>query len=716
MSRAPAPSVRRRAAGAAGALATASALAVALVSAATGDSPARPTRSLPHEVLTARGEIVEAGGPIVEAMPPDILLAAPTTVPPANQAPPPAPEGAGVDFRSYPDPAEAVAFLRDLERDHPDLVEVFEVGHSSLGRPLVAVRLANRLAPGEIADRPVMYLDGQHHAREMITHAVALYTIWRLVDAHGRDPYVTHLLDTRVLLALPSVNPDGNEIALSDCQFARKTASRTACDDDDDGRFDEDPTTGYGYGTHTLSLYHFDRSWADAHPVDPFVGDWRNQLRGSEPIEELGRYTGAFGGPVRRVPSVDDDRDRQTDEDELGGTDPNRNYGYDWAYGDQRCRSDSYRGPAPWSEPETAAVRDLLAAHPRASTGLSLHSGVDVILHPWGMSTDADLPDAWLYELLGRKGSQLTEVNGFPGSPHGWSARSLYQASGSTMDHLYADRGIYAFTPEVYGGDGLTLVSRLGGTGTFTVGQCTGAVFNPPPDGILASVDRWYRFALYMLAATPNVELLDVEARDGQLLLRLANDGALPAVLRGVLSADGRPIAAWGPTRLSAEAVSWAASLPELPDGPLELLVHVEQPIGTLPHEIELGKWTLRKDGPAVLVPGGLPEPVDLAAMFPDGWWADERWDIPGTYHLPPDAPISVTPPTPTPTPPPTATETVTATASALPTATLTSTEPPSATATPSTTTSPPDDTPTASSEPPSPPPAYLPHLAPGAR
>lgn len=641
-------------------------------SAGQSDTPA----GVPPRSPLRPEQIVEGDGPWPEALPPDALPPGPAGVAETGYA---APTGYEFAFRHYPTSAETNAFLEALASDYPDLLELAEIGRSSLGRPILAARVTNEAAPGAIADRPAMYIDGQHHARELISQSVALYALWWLVDRHATDPYVRYLLDTRVLYVVPSVNPDGNDLVLSENQTLRKTANPLACDDDGDGAFDEDGTTGYGYGTHTLWLYRFQQSWADANPDNPFVGEWRNHMVPDDPVEELGRFTGAYGGPSRPIRRIDDDGDGHVDEDEKGGTDANRNYESAWHLGDASCRSGNFRGETPFSEPETAAVRDLVGGIHHLSTALSLHSGIDRILHPWGFSATAELPDAWLFELVGRKGSQLTERNGFVGSPHTWTARGLYEASGGTMDYLYERLGVLAFSPEVYGSSGRTQLARLGSTGTFTVGVSTAAVYNPPPGEILATTDRWLPFALYLLAATPNVELVAASASDDALILRLENDGALPAVVRAQLVDEGNRRVDLGPTRLQDSAATWSVARAGLADGALRLDVEVEQPTGTHPHTIERARWVLSIAGDEVsVVQGRLVAPPDLAGLFPDGWWAGEEWDEPGRYHLPPDKPISVTPPRPTPTP----------SASSVATATVTPEPSPTATASPSATNS----------------------------
>ena len=74
--------------------------------------------------------------------------------------------------------------------------------------------------------------------------------------------------------------------------------------------------------------------------------------------------------------------DRNTD-----GIDLNRNYGYQWGLDDvgssPNPADETYRGPAPFSEPETQAERDIVALL-QPKTGISFHTYGDLMIHPWG--------------------------------------------------------------------------------------------------------------------------------------------------------------------------------------------------------------------------------------------------------------------------------------------------------------------------------------------
>ena len=71
---------------------------------------------------------------------------------------------------------------------------------------------------------------------------------------------------------------------------------------------------------------------------------------------------------------------------DIDGVDPNRNYDFNWERGDTTWSSDYYRGPAPFSEGENRAIRDLALSQKFIFAILyhSARSGTkEVIYYPW---------------------------------------------------------------------------------------------------------------------------------------------------------------------------------------------------------------------------------------------------------------------------------------------------------------------------------------------
>jgi murein tripeptide amidase MpaA len=69
------------------------------------------------------------------------------------------------------------------------------------------------------------------------------------------------------------------------------------------------------------------------------------------------------------------------------GVDLNRNFDFLWSSGigtSANSCSQTYKGAAPFSEPETRNVRYLLDTYPDIAYFLDVHSYSELILHPWG--------------------------------------------------------------------------------------------------------------------------------------------------------------------------------------------------------------------------------------------------------------------------------------------------------------------------------------------
>ncbi|MFQ5856417.1 MAG: M14 family metallopeptidase [Anaerolineae bacterium] len=128
------------------------------------------------------------------------------------------------------------------------------------------------------------------------------------------------------------------------------------------------------------------------------------------------------------------------------GVDLNRNYGYQWGLdigsSSEPCNL-TYRGSAPFSEPETQAIRDVVQQE-RFDLLLSLHAYGDAILYPWGY-TDQPAPDA---ENLRRIADRLAQASGYE-AMQSWGIG--YLSSGDTTDWTYGELGIPSFTVEIGG-------------------------------------------------------------------------------------------------------------------------------------------------------------------------------------------------------------------------------------------------------------------------
>lgn len=132
--------------------------------------------------------------------------------------------------------------------------------------------------------------------------------------------------------------------------------------------------------------------------------------------------------------------DRRT---RLSGVDLNRNYGGLWGgFGASPApASDVYRGPGPFSEPETLNIRELVASH-QVTMLISNHTYSNLILRPPG-TIDQGFP---LDEpALAAIGAEMASRNGYANIP----SFGLYDTTGTTDDWSFWTTGGFAYTFEI---------------------------------------------------------------------------------------------------------------------------------------------------------------------------------------------------------------------------------------------------------------------------
>lgn len=144
-------------------------------------------------------------------------------------------------------------------------------------------------------------------------------------------------------------------------------------------------------------------------------------------------------------------KNRRANIDGTYGVDINRNYGYAWGFDDQGSSgqpgSDVYRGRAPFSEPETAAIRGLVLAHDIRAL-ISFHSFGQDILYPWGFTTQPAPADAELGAVAQTMAGLIEAVHGTVYTS-GEASRALYLTNGDLVDWTYSLAGPPAYTIEL---------------------------------------------------------------------------------------------------------------------------------------------------------------------------------------------------------------------------------------------------------------------------
>lgn len=136
--------------------------------------------------------------------------------------------------------------------------------------------------------------------------------------------------------------------------------------------------------------------------------------------------------------------------DDRFGIDLNRNYGYEWGHSRSGSSDDpaseTYRGQAAFSEPETKAVKWFCENH-EIFSALNYHSYGDYLIYPWGFTSDVTSHDNHFKSLA----KSLTFEKRIL---YGTSRETvLYMTNGDADDWMYGEthskNRIFSMTPEV---------------------------------------------------------------------------------------------------------------------------------------------------------------------------------------------------------------------------------------------------------------------------
>ena len=132
----------------------------------------------------------------LENLPPEIQLDQPSKLP---------------DWKDgeYHDYYATTDFLHDLLVEYPDIVNVFSIGKSVLGKELWCIRITNEKIIGE---KLSCLIDGCIHGCEWEAGEACLYLSEYLVTNFDRNETIANILNTTEIYLVPLVNPDGRQV------------------------------------------------------------------------------------------------------------------------------------------------------------------------------------------------------------------------------------------------------------------------------------------------------------------------------------------------------------------------------------------------------------------------------------------------------------------------------------------------------------------------
>jgi murein tripeptide amidase MpaA len=286
--------------------------------------------------------------------------------------------------------------LRTLASSNPSLVRLFTLNHKSLeGRDILGVEISNGVT-AKTDGKPVFLMMGLHHAREWPSGEHSMEFAYDLVRGYKKgDKRIKGLLGNSRVIVVPVVNVDGFE-------QSRKWGDLVDVREIDDG------------GTVTIL----------GNPGNAYKRKNCRLADGVSPTPAGACEVTSPGGYGM-------------------GVDLNRNYGGLWGGpGAADLTADpTYRGEGPFSEPETQAVRELIASR-QVTTMVTNHTFSNLVLRPPGIRSAGETVDEAAMKDLG---ARMAAQNGYR-NIHGWQ---LYDTTGTTEDWSYAATGGYGYTFEI---------------------------------------------------------------------------------------------------------------------------------------------------------------------------------------------------------------------------------------------------------------------------
>ncbi len=218
--------------------------------------------------------------------------------------------------------------------------------------------------------------------------------------------------------------------------------------------------TGPGAGPKPGILYHggqHAREWITVPTIlylaERLVDDYDTDPRVQTLVDRCEWYLMPVMNPDGYIFSREDTRlwrkNRRPNPDGSFGVDLNRNWDFAWggAGSDDFQSSQTYRGPAAFSEPETQNVRDFIIAHPNIVVYNDIHAFSQLILWPWGYQSGA--PDDERFATFGFGMEQIIESVYGTQYEAGPVRDTLYIASGVSIDWVWGQMGVLAFTYEL---------------------------------------------------------------------------------------------------------------------------------------------------------------------------------------------------------------------------------------------------------------------------
>ncbi|KAK7026827.1 hypothetical protein SK128_005655 [Halocaridina rubra] len=117
-----------------------------------------------------------------------------------------------IDMSQYHHYEDVLALAEQLKKMHPTLVDYYSIGQSVEGRDLLVIKISENIQErGEC--EPMFKYVANMHGDETVGRQLTIFLAQYLVNNYMKDERLTKLLNTTEIHLMPSMNPDGFELA-----------------------------------------------------------------------------------------------------------------------------------------------------------------------------------------------------------------------------------------------------------------------------------------------------------------------------------------------------------------------------------------------------------------------------------------------------------------------------------------------------------------------
>ena len=120
----------------------------------------------------------------------------------------------------YKNPSEIEDFVHAIHAKYPAITEIKSIGKSLEGRDIWAIKISDNADLDE--QEPVFFVNGMHHAREVMTPEITTDMVDYLTSNYGKNAEVTSWVNNSEIWVIPMLNVDGNNKMWTEDSMWRK--------------------------------------------------------------------------------------------------------------------------------------------------------------------------------------------------------------------------------------------------------------------------------------------------------------------------------------------------------------------------------------------------------------------------------------------------------------------------------------------------------------